>query len=788
MKLFLSHASADLHWAEWIGALLQGAGHEVFLRHWEVGAGESIPAWIERRIAEADKVLAVFTPAYLAAQGPRADAAPPGRGAGTQMRTEGAERLAAVWRDLSGRDGFLVPIEVEPVATWPTLSSGRHALSLVGLDEGAAESALIRFLEPPTRPTGKPAFPGKGKGKGKAGGGEEAVTATAKTTAQGKSLVERPTKFPVELPLRLTPTPLRSTKSATRSASPLVDRTDLVDTRPIIRSNSDLQIWLAGQPRAFARLIAIRAALRVAPLLVRVQARQSGTFAPSFVLLPLLRSVAALWAAARYPSRGADVRLRATTEAAASAAIVAGAIVPNAYLTDPGATTAAAIAYAAVVSSDTLGPAADTIAEAGYAVDAAAGAADRAVFWDAVTLDAQALHDRVDSTGGVTRPLWPNGMPKQIARAMLDLSNTLLGRDKHWHHWLEWLNDRLSDDPTRTAGDEEKDLARLTLPEEMWEAATKSVEGVKAVNAEIARRLKAIDDRRAAEARPPEPSEVAGPAFEFTSNAGLATAPADRAFEVDDAEVTATLHDSLRDLLPRLRDATHKVSNRHPDLAGIIGLYADLIAADTPAVAKLWAAGAELHGFAEAFAGQDTDRTLTDPLEPTHLAMLTSAARLHGAFVLGFPLGRKLTEDADRFRLAAETLAAIGRPMATILEGLGRQDGWVEEETRRFLSAIGATWHTTGWKLTTSAHAAYVAVRNALVVVTRHLVKANSALATVAGGLAMIKVDPGLEMTQLAIAFVGDNARTIMEFASPFPELRSWFGWVVDHLDRQTKP
>lgn len=565
---------------------------------------------------------------------------------------------------------------------------------------------------------------------------------------------------------------------------------------PVINSRVDLERWLADMPRDFGRIIAVRAAIRVAPLLcgLKVQPGFKGE-GPSNLLLPLLRGMSTPWAAARYPAYRADIRPAAVAAAFAAAAADNGFAAAFASFADAAAIPAGT--YASDVDAravdDTVVAVAATAAASSARTDVAANAlAARAAAWEAVTIDATALVSSADVSALAAAQLWPNGVPAIITRSHAGLSNQLLSRkDEGWWHWLAWLNDRFENDPERRAADEEKEFARLTLPEDLWEEGTRSISGVKAVNAEIARRLAEIDERRAVQARaiPAEPDEAEGTAFTFSGEDGLTLSRPTEGPAIDEADVTASLHKQLYDLLPRLREATHKVSNRHPDLARVVALYADTIAVPTSAlhVAQIWGTGAQLSGLADAFASQNSERTLSDPLEPAHLGLLTAAARLHGAFILGFPLGRKLTENADRFRLAAETLAAIGRPMAEILEGLGEQDGWVETEARRFMAAMGGAYHATGWRLAASAHSAYVAVRNALVVITRHLMKANSALATVVGGLGLARVDPGLEMTQLAITFIGEHAKTIMEFASPFPELRAWFAWVIDHLDAQAE-
>jgi hypothetical protein len=40
-------------------------------------------------------------------------------------------------------------------------------------------------------------------------------------------------------------------------------------------------------------------------------------------------------------------------------------------------------------------------------------------------------------------------------------------------------------------------------------------------------------------------------------------------------------------------------------------------------------------------------------------------------------------------------------------------------------------------------------------------------------------------MTQYIMLFVLENAQAIASFAEPFPELRTWIGFIIDHLDRE---
>jgi hypothetical protein len=141
-KIFISYTARDRNWAGWIGVTLRDNGHVPFVHEWEIGAGGNIPRWMDERIKAADCLLAVFTDAYAGAL------------------YSSTERWAAYWNDPAGREGFLVPVEVEKVSDWPPLTRPLKRLSLVGLSEVEAEIALLKFLEPAKPPAERPAFPG----------------------------------------------------------------------------------------------------------------------------------------------------------------------------------------------------------------------------------------------------------------------------------------------------------------------------------------------------------------------------------------------------------------------------------------------------------------------------------------------------------------------------------------------------------------------------------------------------------------------------------------------------
>jgi hypothetical protein len=141
-KIFISYTRTDKDWAWWIGCTLRDGGHTPFVHEWELPLGGNIPAWMEKRLGEADRAIGVFSDAYCSAV------------------FSTAERNAAIWRDEYGETGFFVPIEVRKVAKWPVFTAPLSRLSLVGLGADEAEKRLLAAFEPPAPPTVRPPFPG----------------------------------------------------------------------------------------------------------------------------------------------------------------------------------------------------------------------------------------------------------------------------------------------------------------------------------------------------------------------------------------------------------------------------------------------------------------------------------------------------------------------------------------------------------------------------------------------------------------------------------------------------
>jgi hypothetical protein len=195
-KIFISYTSRDREWAHWIGVTLRDHGFEPLVHEWQIGAGENIARWMDENIAVARRLLGIFTDSY------------------TKAIFSSSERWSAYWDDPEGRNGFLVPVEVERVSNWPPLVRALRRCSLVGLSENDAERELLTFLSPPSAPLSRPPFPGTGGSGPKSSGGRSLDAVNGKSafgTAVDQGEPLPPDRPPWPRQPRITPIPSQVT-------------------------------------------------------------------------------------------------------------------------------------------------------------------------------------------------------------------------------------------------------------------------------------------------------------------------------------------------------------------------------------------------------------------------------------------------------------------------------------------------------------------------------------------------------------------------------------------------
>lgn len=289
---------------------------------------------------------------------------------------------------------------------------------------------------------------------------------------------------------------------------------------------------------------------------------------------------------------------------------------------------------------------------------------------------------------------------------------------------------------------------------------------------------------------PEEPALESGPTFSLRSGQldlvpGLETDPTfDRATQ-------KTLHNRIIRRIEPLRAETLKVGNRYPGLALSVEEYATLVSQpfDELDITDLWAVGNGLLAYAVSFEKQNQNRTLTEPLEPSHFALLLDVARLHAGFILGFPKAVELTERADHAQIAPDVFDLIDGPISNILSALSQNQRLVSERARHLAEALQAAMTVAGWRTTRVGYTGYVTVRNALIQLCKALVWSNDKGGSVVGSFAVGSVlaasGMSAETLQLVFQFLHFNASNMIAFAAPFPELRAWVGWIIDHLDKE---
>jgi tetratricopeptide (TPR) repeat protein len=144
VDFFVSHAGRDEAWAEWVAWHLVEAGYTVELDCWDWVAGENFVARMHGAVDGANRVVALFSPAYF-----------------EEIRYTTNEWTSALVRN-DGGGHRLMPVQIELCAV-PSLLRPLLCVELFDVDEGEAARRLLAAARGPARPDGKPMFPGRGR-------------------------------------------------------------------------------------------------------------------------------------------------------------------------------------------------------------------------------------------------------------------------------------------------------------------------------------------------------------------------------------------------------------------------------------------------------------------------------------------------------------------------------------------------------------------------------------------------------------------------------------------------
>ena len=136
MDFFVSYTQADRQRADWIARVLEEFGYTAFIQARDIRPGSNFVLEMDRATIEADRVIAVLSPDYLAARYPKA---------------EWSAALA---------NGKLLPVRVRECELKGLLGAVAY-IDLVGLEEPAAKKALVSGVQRPSdRPVKAARVPG----------------------------------------------------------------------------------------------------------------------------------------------------------------------------------------------------------------------------------------------------------------------------------------------------------------------------------------------------------------------------------------------------------------------------------------------------------------------------------------------------------------------------------------------------------------------------------------------------------------------------------------------------
>lgn len=279
------------------------------------------------------------------------------------------------------------------------------------------------------------------------------------------------------------------------------------DKVPVPEDWSDreaVKAWLRTQPRNVGAALAVRAALRVVPLVLAnpLPNRVGGSLQKSSVrraasLLPTLRAASAAWVNAIHTDatvrRFASIAASSAYEAAATFAFGSVAEIAHAIR------AAAEAAYAGSANYEAAGPDA---AEAGifYSQEAIEAAYYNSIDSDMelnsnlkaenmakqLMLDASYVEVLAGSQVLCVERLWTQKTPEWVEDIWRRVSSQLVKSDENWGVWTEWYDDRLFGKPPDMA----LETKRVVEPKK-WR------EGPSAVNAEIAAIIAAHESEKA---------------------------------------------------------------------------------------------------------------------------------------------------------------------------------------------------------------------------------------------------------------------------------------------------
>ena len=139
VDFFISYTAADEAWVTWIARTLERAGYSTVFQKWDFRPGENFLERMDQALTNAQRVLAVMSPAYFHSYYARKE-----------------------WMSTLGdryHDDRLLPVRVARVQPPPLLAKLIY-IDLVDVQEGTAAERLLAGVQSGRVPSGRSLFPG----------------------------------------------------------------------------------------------------------------------------------------------------------------------------------------------------------------------------------------------------------------------------------------------------------------------------------------------------------------------------------------------------------------------------------------------------------------------------------------------------------------------------------------------------------------------------------------------------------------------------------------------------
>ena len=513
----------------------------------------------------------------------------------------------------------------------------------------------------------------------------------------------------------------------------------------------DVERWLKepGRRREEIIIFAARAVLRAVPALGReLRSSWGRQEMRAALVLPVFRSMAAPWVAARYPAP--DAAFRAAADAAFAArgyAAAAGAGIAHAAADAARAATgdAAAASTAADLAKFAAGVATDSMATSAYGSEPLKP--DPTVFVTDIE-DANFLRDGMPPGILASLGLWHGHEPYWTGMLWSRLRKELHDADEGWDVWIDWYERRLAGASLGLP----LERAWLDLTDDDWEQGP----------AHANRRLKKIIARRM-----PPPQQRPGVQWVEHGDKLVIASEAD-ATDLAAAEkpLVRQLHAAVRQKVERLAPLLNSIDESlgWSGFDEAFDLFRAAVEGETAQVSErigmLYSATISLGTFLEfdnELHQKPQDFKNVQPLDPDQRRAFMDLIRTAAPWVRQFPTAAALDDEAGKLltKLASVEVAArlADRALQAVL---------ITKEDHAHLHALLASGKLSG----TPAEKA----RGRGVVSLRNLLSATCVVASLAGGALGPSVVDKSESLQAATTWIAENIDDLTALVSDLPE------------------